>query len=339
MASAIVIILTLILVESAQAESIEPFHNRNSNLSSSRVAGYAPRIRLPSCTLGPGRESHRVVNDSNDEIWPYQVYRSSPFNPPELKITRNGRPLAPGLLFISPENFGSVEAAKDLAPLIMTDAGQLVWNGPKVNATNFRVASYKGNPVLIYWTGSSTSGANIGHGYGSITFLNGSYDQILTVCPQLDLVTPENVKYPCDADLHEAFVTSRGTLLVTAYNATQADLSSIGGPKNGWIFDSLFFELDLSGKVLFRWSAIEHVPVSQSKYPLRETGRNQSVPFDFFHINSVVSIGEDYYLVNSRHLWTAHLVSTTGDIVWTLQGDTGGDFGSVPAKGKFVCFF
>lgn len=293
-----------------------------------------PTTISSSCTLGPGKESHRVVKESN-KIWPYQVYHSSPFNPPELEITKNGQPLAPGLLFITPEDFTPIRATRDVAPLIMTDTGQLVWNGPTTNATNFRVASYDGNPILTYWTGVSTAGANVGHGYGKITFLDSSYDEILTVCPQLDLVIPENIKHPCQADLHESYVTDRGTLRVTAYNATQTDLSSIGGPQNGWVFDSLFFELDpKSGDVLFRWSALEHVPVDQSKLPLKGTGLNQSVPFDYFHVNSVVNIGENY-LANSRHLWTTYMINAKGDIIWTLEGDTGGDFDTLPADGKF----
>lgn len=273
----------------------------------------------------------------SSSFWPYQAYRSSPFNPPYLDISRNGQPLAPGLLFISPENFTPLKAAKDVAPLIMTDDGQLVWNGPNLNVTNFRVTLYQGAPILTFWSGDSTAGANIGHGYGNITFLDTSYNTILTVCPKFGLVTSDNAVYQCEADIHESFITDRGTLLVTAYNVTRTDLSPLGGPTNGWIFDSLFFEVDpTDGDILFRWSAIEHVSVNESKYPLRSAGRNQSAPFDFFHINSVVNIGHNSYLVNSRHLWTTYLVSTTGDIVWTLQGDTGGDFGSLPEEGKFV---
>ena len=289
-----------------------------------------------SCPLGPGRESHQVVNES-DNVWPYQVYHSSPFSPPNLNITTDGQLLAPGLLFITPSDGSLVEAAKNAAPMIMTDIGQLVWQGPMIDADNFRVASYEGNPILTYWSGSSGQRANVGHGYGNVTFLDATYNEILTVCPQLGLLTPDNVTYACQADLHESFVTDRNTLLVTAYNATEADLSSIGGPPDGWVFDCLFFELDpKNGDILFRWSALEHVHVSETKLGLAGRGGfNQSVPFDWFHINSVVNIG-DYFLVNSRHTWTTYLITPKGDIEWTFQGDTGGDFGVLPLEGHFV---
>ena len=45
------------------------------------------------CTLGLGEESHQISNGS-DSTWPYQSYRSSPSNPPELQITTNGQPHA-----------------------------------------------------------------------------------------------------------------------------------------------------------------------------------------------------------------------------------------------------
>lgn len=315
--------------------------SNNGHTSNSPILGAAAR-RSPgfsansSCHTGPGRESHQVVNESSI-IWPYQVYKSSPFNPPELEITTNGQPLAPGLLFITPSDGSTIKATEDTAPLIMTDMGQLVWNGPAISANNFRVASYEGNSILTYWSGSSAPGANVGHGYGNVTFLDATYNEILNVCPQFGLVTPGNVAYPCEADLHESFVTDRNTLLVTAYNATQTDLSSIGGPSDGWVFDCLFFELDpKNGDILFRWSALEHVPVSDTKlsFPGRG-GFNQSVPFDWFHINSVVNIG-DHFLVNSRHLWASYMITAEGDILWTLQGDTGGDFGTLPSNGNFV---
>ena len=116
----------------------------------------------------------------------------------------------------------------------------------------------------------------MGHGYGNVTFLESSYNDILTVCPQFGLVTPDNFKYPYEAALHESFVTDRKIILVTAYNATTTDLTSCV-PKQDWVVDCLFFELD-------PWN-----------------GDIKSSAFDFFHTNSVVNIDESF-LVNSRHL-------------------------------------
>ena len=307
----------------------------------STTTGASTPIASPStsCALGNGFQSCQTVNDTSTEVWSYQVFKSSPFQPPNLDITRNGQPLAPGLLIFSPWQIPGDDAAKESASLIMKDDGQLVWNGENNITFNFRVATYQNASILTFWTGIINPDSYFGIGYGNVTFLDTSYNKILTVCPQFDLVTPDGTKHQCEADLHESFITDRGTLLVTAYNVTQTDLSSIGGPTNGWIGNSLFFELDpKDGKILFQWSAIEHIPVSETKYPLAGRGLNQSAPFDYFHINSVVNIGKDGYLIGSRHLWTTYLLNARGDIDWVLQGDTGGDFGVVPENGKFVSF-
>ncbi len=292
-----------------------------------------------SCSLGPGKEHHQVVNGSGD-FWPYQVYKSSPFNPPEFEITKNGELLSPGLLLITPSDAAAVNATKDTGPIIMTDTGQLVWNGPAVNSFNLRAVPYKGKPILTYGSGYSTVVPNIGHGYSSVTFLDETYKEILYVCPHFGLVTPGNVVYACEGDVHESFVTDRNTLLVTAYNATQTDLSAIGGPSDGWVFDSLVYELDpKTMDVLFRWSSLEHFPVTGTKLPLiGKTGLSQSQPFDYFHINSVAKVG-DKYLINSRNFWTVHLITAKGETEWTLEGETGGDFGPLPANGHFVSIF
>jgi hypothetical protein len=286
--------------------------------------------------MGPGEQSSQIVEESG-AIWPYQVFKSSSFNPPVFAITTNGEPLAPGLLFITPGNQSPTCSTKDVAPLIMTDTGQLVFNGPISNTTNFRYAFYKDKDMITFWSGISAAGANSGHGYGNVTFLDASYNNFMTVCPQLGLVTPDNTKYPCEADFHEAYITDRNTILVSAYNATQTDLTSVGGPKDGWVFDSLFFEIEPeSGNILFRWSALEYISINDTKQPLAAAGRNQAQPFDCFHINSVVNIGNEW-LVNLRNTWSTYMLTAEGDIIWRIQGDTGGDFGLLPDDARFVC--
>ncbi|KAI9687335.1 MAG: hypothetical protein M1822_002378 [Bathelium mastoideum] len=252
-----------------------------------------------------------------------------------MEITTNGKPLAPGYIVTTQSDFSSVPAIKEPAPLIMTDAGELVWSGPISNTTNLFVQTYKGKQVLHYWTGLSTAGGNVGHGYGNVTILDTSYNVIATVCPDLGLNIPGNQTFDCTIDLHESFLTDRNTLLVSAYNATPIDLSPVNGPTNGWGFDSLFFEVDPeTDEILFRWSAQEHVPVTHSHQPRNGVGVNESVPYDWFHINSVVNIG-DYYLVNARHTWETYLLDRDGNIVWTINGETGGDFGPLPDGAMF----
>ena len=290
-----------------------------------------------SIRVGNSSDSRVLQSSPNGTIWPWQTFVSANYTPPQLSITGNGGALAQGLLFFGPSNSGPSNSIKEYAPLIMTDAGQLVWNGPIVNSTNLRATTFEGRPVLTYWDGISTQGANIGHGYGKVTFLDQSYSQLYVVCPDLGLVTPDNISYDCTLDLHESYVTDRDTILVTAYNATPADLTSVGGPAHGWSYDCLFFEVDpKTDKILFRWSAQEHVLFSLTKRPLDGTGGNQSAPFDWFHINSVTNIGADQFLVNSRHTFSTWLLDAQGNIIWHVEGDNGGDWGQLPDNGHFV---
>ncbi|KAL9580115.1 MAG: hypothetical protein Q9212_004679, partial [Teloschistes hypoglaucus] len=304
------------------------------NVGVSPISGRDSENPLNRCLLGPGQDSHRVGTGPSP-LWPYQIFKSVPFNPPVLNITSHRQKLAPGLLFLTPSDFGPPSgAAKEVAPIIMTDSGELVWNGPSAEAADFQVITYKGRPTLLYWSGISSNGV----GYGNITFLDTSYNEILTLCPQLNLTTPSDVKYACEAGIHEASLTDRNTLLIDAYNVTRADLSSVGGPVHGWVYDNLILELDPeSGAILYRWSALEHVPVNETKQPLAGSGRNQSQPFDWFHLSSIVQLG-DGLLVSSRHTWTVFHIGPDSKIRWRLQGATGGDFGPLPANAQFVSF-
>ena len=256
------------------------------------------------------------------EIWPSQSYITENFTAPNMSITRSGD-TAPGYLFITPAGNGT----SSQAPVIITDSNELIWLGPSDGWTynGFRIQDVKNEPYLTYWRGNST--ATFGHGYGSIHVINSSYDEVYNICPQgLDLVTPNHTVYPCHLDQHEQFMTDRGSVIATAYNVTPIDLSSIGGPKDGWIFDSLFYEVDLATqKVLFRWRSLDHlpkIPLSESKYPRVldnvTYGDSEILPWDYFHINSVQALS-DGYLVNSRHLYSTYKVSNNGSIDWHLS--------------------
>lgn len=255
-------------------------------------------------------------------IWPSQTYVTENFTAPNMTVTQSGT-TAEGYLFITPAGNGT----SSQAPIIISDSNELIWRGPADGWTynGFRVQESKNESYLTYWRGNSS--ATFGHGYGSVHFLNSSYDEVYNIClTDLDIVIPNHTVYPCYLDMHEQFVTDRGTVIATAYNVTQTDLSSVGGPKDGWVFDSLFYEVDLAtAKVVFRWRSLDHVakiPLSESKYPLTfynvTYGENEILPWDYFHINSVQAL-PDGYLVNSRHLFSTYKVSKNGSIDWHLS--------------------
>jgi hypothetical protein len=277
---------------------------------------------------------------STGAVWPWQTYRTLSATPPNLAINRTSdRDLFDGLLFFDPVPIAPVAGGAMFGPLIMDDTGELVWNGPFLPAvSNMRVQTLNGKPVLSYWSGSGTAGADniVGHGYGEVKILDNNYNEIATVCPKLKFQLPPGVQTDCFVDIHESFITSRNTMLVTMYNTTSADLTSVGGPKQGYVLDSLAAEINITnGDVIFSWSPLQHVNLTESKEPPAGTGLNASVPYDFFHMNSIQLLGENY-LINSRQYWTSYLVNPQGEILWEINGETGGDFGAIPEGGHFV---
>lgn len=281
---------------------------------------------------GPGFSNHHV--ESNGTTWPWQVYKSSPLTPPNLTITTNGKPLAPGLVFFEPADFSDTPAVKQSGGYAFTDKNELVFAQPVAGLTDFRVQVYNGKPYITYWSGYNTLGGNIGHGYGNVTFLDQNYEIAFVVCPDLNLDTQVTPTPQCQIDIHEHQLTPRNTIIVSAYNATPTDLTSVNRSANGWIQNCLFYEIDIpTNKVLFEWSAIDHVSVTESHLPVGNA--TETAPWDYFHVNSVELV-DDIYIVNGRHTWTTYFVSAkNGSVLYRLNGETGGDFGALPPNGTF----
>ncbi|CZR64534.1 uncharacterized protein PAC_14432 [Phialocephala subalpina] len=264
--------------------------------------------------------------------WPLQSFKTAPFTPPVFNVSKSGASLAPGYLFLTPL---ALNGAVQSAAVIMTDGGDLIWSSAPGDYTNLVTQPLDSKPVLSYWTGD-TIGNN---GYGHVSILDETYTEMYRVCPQAVAVTANSsITFPCYADAHESFITNHGSVLISMINVTAVDLSVEGGPKDGYIFDSLFFDVDIkTNKTLFRWSALEAgIPFTDSKALFNGSFGvgSRTDPWDWFHINAVQSIG-DGYIVNGRHLWTTFKLNSTGDIEWRITGDTGGDF-ALPGDGHFA---
>ncbi len=184
--------------------------------------------------------------------WPYQVYETVNFQPPWLNITHHVA-AGEGYFLFAPD--GATET--QLAPVIMDADGELVWNGPIEHGFNFGVYILNGEKVLAWWNGTVFP-EPVGRGNGVVYIYNNRYEQIheVTLAGDFLELTP-GATYPSNIDLHELQITPKGSLLVTANNVTQADLTSVGGPANGWVVNALIYEIDIaSNEVLFRWSAL-----------------------------------------------------------------------------------
>jgi Arylsulfotransferase (ASST) len=68
-----------------------------------------------------------------------------------------------------------------------------------------------------------------------------------------------------ETDLHEFNLAPRNTALITAQRKVQADLSAVGGPAKGWAISGVAQEIEIAtGKVLFEWNSLDHVPLTES---------------------------------------------------------------------------
>lgn len=231
--------------------------------------------------------------------------------PPQVNVLIDDPGTSPGDIFIAPKGgVGTTTLPGQQGPEIINDEGQPIWFQPidqPYAATDLRVQSYRGKPVLTYTVGQSSGGP--GHSEGEDVILNQHYQQIATVSAGNGLA----------ADQHEFALTPYGTALITIYHQVPYDLSSVGGPANGSVLDGVVQEVDVAtGKVLFQWSSLQHVPLSDSYQPVPTSA---STPYDYFHINSVNLDQDGNLLVSARHTSTVYKIDhKTGDIIWHLGG-------------------
>ena len=227
--------------------------------------------------------------------------------PPDVTITHHGAAPAgdPPYFLLTPS------AGRGTPGLMILDrAGGIVWYSPNSSKTtqrlDLKVQSYQGRPVLTWWEGQVFQG----YGRGHVVIADSSYRTVATVSAGHGLA----------ADLHEIFITPQDTALVTIYKPVAANLSRLGGPAKGVVFSGVVQEIDIaSGQVLFEWSSIDHVPVTDTVVSF--TGGTSKVPFDYFHINSISIAPDGALLVSARNTSAVYKIARpSGNVVWRLGG-------------------
>jgi hypothetical protein len=193
--------------------------------------------------------------------------------------------------------------------MIIDGAGRLVWFQPAVAGQaieNLQVQTYAGRPVLTYWQGR----IDVGVGFGANTILDSGYRPLATVAAGNGYL----------ADLHALRLTTSGSAYLTAYSLVRADLSSVGGPRDGILQDALVQQVDVpTGLVMFEWHADGHIAFGDSYAAPPSTAR----PWDFVHLNSISPdpSGNGDVLVSSRNTWALYDVSRhTGAVLWRVGG-------------------
>jgi hypothetical protein len=217
---------------------------------------------------------------------------------PGLKVLRQEHGASRDPIFMAPYNAPDAQAGA----VIVDASGEPLWENPVADrvTTNFKVQSYQGEPVLVWWEGE----IELGHGVGEYVVADSSYRPIRRI----------QAGNGRRGDLHEFVITPRDTALLTSYEVTRANLRSVGGSPSGTIQDALFQEIDLhSGRVLMEWHSLDHVGLRESYAPL-------TPDWDYFHINSVDLDHDGNLLISSRSAHTVYKIARDGEIIWRLGG-------------------
>jgi hypothetical protein len=227
------------------------------------------------------------------------AFRSRPdLSPPAIAVTTRAQDAAPGYLFLTPEKGDQEQGGS----LIVDDRGEVVWFRPLQGrfgrAHNLKVQNYRGKSVLT-WMDGVNEYVIFDHSYREIARLsaaNGYY-----------------------GDHHEFLISPQDTALILIYSPVLRDLSSIGGLKNGRVWQAIVQELDIeSGKVLFEWHSIEHVGLDETYATVSQDGRPG---LDYFHANSIEVDHDNNLLVSARQTFTVYKIDrNTGEIIWRLGG-------------------
>ncbi len=264
-------------------------HGRSFTFTVATPAGPLPDVPLPVAARAPG-----------DVL---SFHSRSDLAPAAVQITARSAQASDGDIFIAPEH-GPVQSG----PMIVDPVGTLVWFHPVPVgdvAADFRVQRYGNSPVLTWWQGYMGAGV----GVGEDVIYDSTYRQLATVHAANGL----------SADLHEFLLLGGGRALITAYYPVYWDASSVRGPKDAIVLDSVVQEIDVkTGLPLFQWDSLDHVPLSDSYQPL-PTSVGQ--PYDYFHINSIQLDRGGDLIVSGRNTWAAYKIDArTGQILWTLGG-------------------
>src|SRR5215216_824078 len=246
----------------------------------------APKVSpLPSAT-----PAHQ------EDVW---VFRSRPdLSPPAVEVTKKAHHTAPGYTFVAPEK----SLTRQGGSMIVDDRGEVVWfrplQGRYGRAHDLKVQSYRGNSVLTWM-----------NGVNEYVIFDQSYREIARI-------SAANGR---NGDHHEFLISPQDTALILIYSPVLRDLSSIGGLKNGRVWQAIVQELDIeSGKVLFEWHSIEHVGLDETYATVSQDGRPG---LDYFHANSIEVDHDNNLLVSARQTFTVYKIDrNTGEIIWRLGG-------------------
>lgn len=241
----------------------------------------------------------------------YSFVTEPSLHPPKMQVENetDTSELAPGYIFTA--NFYNINhppMVGQSGPMILDDKLAPVWFKPvpeKVVAGDLALQRWEGKPALSWWQGLVTNTGAIESGEDIV--VNQHYQEVAHI------KGADGWKLT----LHEMLIDGEDAW-VTANKDIPQNLSTYGGAYNGAMIDSAVQEYNLrTGKLLYNWDALDHIPLSDSQATLPTNG----FPWDAYHVNAIDLVGNETFLVSMRDTWAAYLVNIkTGKIEWTLGG-------------------
>ena len=231
---------------------------------------------------------------------------------PNVFVQLNDPGVAPGYVFLTPR----AKPGQRTGPTMLDAQGRVVWHHrlpASRTAIGLQPQVYRGKPVLTWgqrpplreegdlYSGDKRTVYHLiaGENYRSIKRVRISGRGIGT-------------------DLHEFVITRANTALLLGYRTVLANLAPYGGPRRGYVLDSIVQEVDIeTGKPIFTWSALRHIPLRDSvvRVPRDEPS------WDAYHINSIAEDSDGHLLLTARHASAVYRVHRrTGRTIWQLGG-------------------
>ncbi|KAL8292589.1 hypothetical protein RQP46_001201 [Phenoliferia psychrophenolica] len=283
-------------------------------------------MRIPSVLLAALATSASAAVHVQDAAWsagelgvaPVQEYHSSDLTPPEINLwTRpvrdaNAATEPPLYTFIGTRGGPEI---KHPAPMILDDDGELMWMGTEHGAVlNFERNQYLGQDILSFYVAAKEQWFG-----GHWRILNSSYDVIGTI----------EAKYTSiSLDPHELHILN-DIATVVYWEPVIMDLSNVGGPVDGWVFDCRVQSINItSGELIYQWNSAQHIPASDSFNSLdQEPGHNGTSPATDFCVADLRTVfraeldSQGNYIVSARGPSTVlYIDGKTGEVLWRLGG-------------------
>ena len=201
-------------------------------------------------------------------------------------------------------------ASSDQGLQIYDTSGNLVWfhpvTTPGIVSGNLFADQYLGTPALFWFEGVAPFGP--GNNRGEWIAVDSSYRELGRI----------RMGNGYRADVHELYLTDRGTAYLQAYNPL---ICTGTAPLNNCVLDApvldgVIQEVDVStGAVLWEWHSLDHVPTSDSFI----TGTQEV--FDYFHMNSIAEDTDGDVIISARNTSADYKIDkATGAIEWTFGG-------------------